>query len=324
MNEVANLTRNAFGLIFLAGTLAGTLLLSGCDAGNSEQSNEETRSDAASTQEFASDISLALKPAQLDWVGQKIFQNECAGQFQCLIHWNESEAFPSLGIGHFIWYPKAVNERFIESFPALVEYMEQRQLNIPEWLRELEPFDAPWPDRETFMQVADSPEMAELREFLAGTQGIQAEFIFRRATDSLAKIVKAAPESRRNDVQKRLRALSQTPGGVYAVMDYVNFKGEGLSPDERYNGEGWGLLQVLMAMPVLPAATEPGAVGSAEVHTNEKTLAQFREAAAIVLTRRAQNASNPVERERWLAGWLKRLETYKEPVKMGSVPGVSS
>lgn len=298
-----NLTAKTFGLVLLA----GTLLLSGCDAGNSEKSNEEKRPVAGSHQEFASDISLALKPAQLDWVGQKIFQNECAGQYQCLVYWNEAEAFPSLGIGHFIWYPEGVNERFIESFPALIEYFEQRQLNIPEWLRELEPFDAPWPNREAFLKVEDSPEMAELREFLAGTQGIQAEFIFRRAKDSLAKIVKAAPESQRADVQKRLRALSQTPGGVYAVMDYVNFKGEGLSPDERYNGEGWGLLQVLMAM-----------------SSGEDTLTQFREAAAAVLTRRAQNAENPVERERWLAGWLKRLESYKEPVKMGSLPGASS
>lgn len=287
--------------------LANVLLLSGCDAGNSEQSNEESRPAADLEVELASDISLALTPAQLDWVGQKIFQNECAGQYQCLVYWNESEAFPSLGIGHFIWYPKGVNERFVESFPALIEYMEQRQLNIPEWLRELEPFDAPWPDREAFLKVADSPEMAQLREFLAGSQGVQAEFIFRRAKNSLAQIVKAAPKERRADVQEKLRALSQTPGGVYALMDYVNFKGEGLSPDERYNGEGWGLLQVLLAM-------QPG----------ENALAQFRKAAAVVLTRRAGNADNPVEQERWLAGWLRRLETYKEPVKMGSVPDVSS
>lgn len=192
--------------------LASALLLSGCDAGNSEQSDEEARPTAGVEMELASDVSLALTPAQLDWVGQKIFQNECAGQYQCLVYWNEAEAFPSLGIGHFIWYPKGVNERFVESFPALIEYMEQRQLNIPEWLWELEPFDAPWPDRQTFLKVADSPEMAELREFLAGSQGVQAEFIFRRAKDSLAKIVKAVPEERRSGVQKRLRALSQTPG----------------------------------------------------------------------------------------------------------------
>ena len=28
-------------------------------------------------------------------------------------------------------------------------------------------------------------------------------------------------------------------------MDYVNFKGEGVSSSERYRGQGWGLLQVL-------------------------------------------------------------------------------
>ncbi|WP_298447783.1 hypothetical protein [uncultured Marinobacter sp.] len=257
-----------------------------------------------------SDISLTLTPAQLDWVGQKIFQNECAGKFDCLVHWNESEAFPSLGIGHFIWYPEGVNGRFTESFPALYQYMEQRQRNIPEWLRELEPFYAPWPNRETFLKVADSPQVAELREFLAGSQGIQAEFIFRRAKESLVKVVKAAPDARQGDVQAKLRALSQTPGGVYALMDYVNFKGEGLSLSERYNDEGWGLLQVLLAM---PEATQTGDV-----------LAQFRKAAAQVLTRRAGNADNPVERERWLAGWLKRLDTYKEPVDMGSVTGASS
>jgi len=78
----------------------------------------------------------------------------------------------------------------------------------------------------------------------------------------------------------------------------VNFKGEGLSPTERYNGEGWGLLQVLLEMSGSP---------------DRRALAQFREAAGTVLARRAENAKDPIERERWLPGWLKRLETYKEP-----------
>jgi hypothetical protein len=42
-------------------------------------------------------------------------------------------------------------------------------------------------------------------------------------------------------------------------------------------------------------------------------LQRFREAAGRVLTRRAQNAENHIERERWLPGWLKRLQTYREP-----------
>lgn len=302
--------------------LTAALLLAGCDAGD-KKTSENTGLAEGVTGAAVSDISLVLKPAQLDWVGQKIFQNECAGKFECLVHWNKSEVFPSLGIGHFIWYPTGVDERFVESFPALYEYMEQRQRNIPEWLRELEPFDAPWPDRATFLKVADSPEIAELREFLAGTQGVQAEFIFRRAKDSLVQIIEAAPEQRQADVKQHLQAMSQTPGGVYAIMDYVNFKGEGLSPDERYNGEGWGLLQVLLAMPASePAGRHAGESDKAD--TALSALAEFRKAAGDVLTRRARNAANPVEQDRWLPGWLKRLDTYREPVDMHSVPGVSS
>ena len=258
------------------------LALSGCDADRDPVTAD----------------SLALKPAQLDWVGQKIFANECASRFDCLVHWNEGEAFPSLGIGHFIWYPEGVEGRFTESFPQLIRYMVQRQANVPDWLRNLEPFDAPWPDRAAFLALEDSARIAELREFLAGTQGLQAEFIFRRAAESLGKIVAAAPENRQEQISAHLEALSATPGGVYALMDYVNFKGEGLAEGERYQGQGWGLLQVLLEMDAAGDKTE---------------LQSFREAAGRVLTRRAENAENPIERERWLPGWLKRLETYREP-----------
>ena len=272
--------------------------LVGCDSANEAMDPGPESQDLSASESPDVDVSLALTSAQLDWVGQQIFRNECAGRFQCLVHWNDGEAFPSLGIGHFIWYPKGVEGRFVESFPALMEYMEQRQVNIPEWLLALEPFDAPWSEKAEFVAVEDSPRLAELREFLAGTQGIQAEFIFRRARKSLGQIVEATPADQQSDVAARLDALAQTPGGVYAIIDYVNFKGEGLSPTERYNNQGWGLLQVLLEM------SGP---------SDRSALEQFREAAATVLTRRAENAEDPIERERWLPGWLRRLETYKEP-----------
>ena len=287
-----------FGKSLVLFSLMGVFALTGCDPASEDNSSGLESSQLTSPTGPDVDISLALTSAQLDWVGQQIFQNECAGRFECLVHWNEGEAFPSLGIGHFIWYPKGVEGRFVESFPALMEYMEQQQVNIPEWLRALEPFDAPWGVKADFLAVNNSPRLAELREFLAGTQGIQAEFIFRRARQSLERIVEAAPVDRRSEVAARLKALSQTPGGVYAIIDYVNFKGEGLSPKERYNDQGWGLLQVLLDMSDSP---------------DRSALAQFREAAGTVLTRRAENAADPIERERWLPGWLKRLETYKEP-----------
>ena len=282
----------------LAMALAGSLLLAGCDSGE-DQGAPADPSGSSRRAVSGVDISLALEPAQLDWVGQRIFQNECAGRFQCLVHWNEGEAFPSLGIGHFIWYPEGVEGRFVESFPQLITYMSQRQASVPDWLRGLDPLDAPWPDRAAFMQMQDSIRVAELREFLAGTQGLQAEFIFRRAQESLGTILDEVPDHHQKVVQGYLEELSATPGGVYALMDYVNFKGEGLAESERYKGEGWGLLQVLLAMD-----PEPG----------QSTLDAFRVAAGEGLTRRARNAENPIERERWLPGWLKRLETYREPI----------
>ncbi|QSP96530.1 hypothetical protein LPB19_09730 [Marinobacter salinisoli] len=278
------------------------LAVAGCDSEGEGEVNLGAHQSGAGLDVDALELSIDLEANQMDWIGAQIFQNECAGQLKCLVHWNEGERFPSLGIGHFIWYPEGVDERFVESFPALIQYMKQRQASVPDWLRRLEEFDAPWPTREAFMAAQDSPEVAELREFLAGTQGLQAEFIVARADQSLAAVVASAPESQRRSVMARLKALAATPGGLYAVIDYVNFKGEGLSPDEQYKGQRWGLLQVLLAME--------------EQNQSLPALVQFRDAADQVLTRRAENAPKSIEKERWLTGWRKRLMTYREPSKM--------
>ncbi len=277
---------------FLALLVFVLLALTGCD--------DSARPGAAADSQPGArpEPQLTLTPAELDWVGEQVFNNECSGRRHCLVHWNDGEAFPSLGIGHFIWYPQDVQGRFVESFPSLMAFLIERGADVPAWLRTLRPFAAPWPDKAAFLLAEGSTEVEELRRFLEQTRGLQAEFIYRRAADSLRQIIDAAPQAERAALGSRLQALSATPGGVYALMDYVNFKGEGLAATERYNGEGWGLLQVLLAMSAddqLPA------------------LARFRAAAAEVLTRRAENAANPIERERWLPGWLKRLETYREP-----------
>lgn len=284
--------------------MAALLFLTACDSSENPSGETAGEREEAVGETDEPDLSLTLEPGQMEWVGAQIFRNECAGKLECLVHWNEGEGFPSLGIGHFIWYPKNVDGRFVESFPALIQYMTQRQAAVPEWLRKLDPLDAPWPDREAFLAAKDSVEIAELQAFLAGTQGLQAEFIVRRAKESLEKVVTEAPRAEQSLVRKRLKALAATPGGIYALMDYVNFKGEGVSRTERYKGQGWGLLQVLLEM---------------EQATAERSaLISFREAAARVLTRRAENAENPIEKERWLSGWLKRLETYREPAQMNT------
>ncbi|WP_094707604.1 hypothetical protein [Hahella sp. CCB-MM4] len=243
------------------------------------------------------DFSIALTPEQLDWVGQKIFQNECSGKESCLVHWNEGEAFPSLGIGHFIWYPAGVDEPFVESFPLLIDFMHDNAVSLPTWMDELESFDAPWPDRPTFLDRQDSTEIWTLRKFLVATQGVQAEFMYQRARESMQRVLDAVPEDQQDRLRRKLTAITRTPGGVYALIDYVNFKGEGLSAKETYQGQGWGLLQVLQQMPE---------------DFDSKPLQRFQQAAVKVLTRRAENAENPIEREKWLPGWINRLKTYRD------------
>ncbi|SFR48967.1 hypothetical protein SAMN05216203_0830 [Marinobacter daqiaonensis] len=243
-------------------------------------------------------VTLALTEEELEWVGQQVFRNECGGRQRCLVHWNEGEAFPSLGIGHFIWYPAGKTGRFKESFPDLVAFLREQGATLPGWLTRLEPMDAPWPDRATFLAVERSDErIPGLRRFLMDHQGLQVAFLFRRAQRALADIAEASrvPALTR----QKLGLLASTPGGVYALIDYVNFKGEGLSPTERYQGEGWGLLQVIETM-ALPAS-------------ERVAVEAFRDAAATVLRRRSELAENAIERERWLPGWLKRLETYQQP-----------
>ncbi len=246
-------------------------------------------------------LDIELTPDELTWIAEQVFRNECAGRKTCLVHWNEGEAFPSLGIGHFIWYPANVDGQFVESFPELIHFMREQSVPLPRWLNELEPLDAPWSDRNAFMEAEGNEErndrVSSLREFLWATRGVQAEFIVRRARSALERVVSTAPEPRRASVRDHLLQLIATPGGAYAVIDYVNFKGEGLSAQEKYQGQGWGLLQVLLAMPEKDGAA----------------LQRFRIAAKNTLTRRAELAPRAIERERWLPGWLARIETYREP-----------
>lgn len=246
----------------------------------------------------AAATTFELTNSQLEWVGAQIFHNECSSREACLVHWNEGEGFPSLGIGHFIWYPQGQEERFTESFPGLLRYLTERGVALPLWLDEREPRTPPWPDRDSFLRADGvDPRVDSLRAFLARYKGEQAGYLVERARQALTDVVEASDQP--EVTGKKVALLASSPGGVYSLIDYVNFKGEGTSGTERYQGEGWGLLQVLEAM--------------TPVESPEAAVVAFRLAAAAVLQRRAELAERPIERERWLPGWLKRVDTYRQP-----------
>src|SRR5204863_6036271 len=88
---------------------------------------------------------VALSHGDTLRIGKKIWQNECNGTIAGLTSWNEGENFASLGIGHFIWYPKGVRGPFDESFPKFVSFAAARRVKLPEVVRTKG--DCPWNSR---------------------------------------------------------------------------------------------------------------------------------------------------------------------------------
>lgn len=239
-----------------------------------------------------------LTDAQAAWIADQIFANECNRQVSCLTSWNVGEDFPSLGIGHFIWYREGQQERFVESFPDLLGYYVARGVDLPAWLSGQAGWNSPWATREQFHAELDGPRLRELRDFLLETRAIQAEFIIRRLQQSLPQISSASNAPEQISELFYAVANANVPQGMYALIDYVNFKGEGTAVSERYQGEGWGLLQVLEHM----------------LHSDagQPLMNEFASAARDVLARRITNAPPERGEERWRQGWNNRTLTYQQ------------
>jgi hypothetical protein len=236
----------------------------------------------------ASAQTVPLSDAQALAIGKRIWKNECAGTVSGLTSWNRGEDFASLGIGHFIWYPAGQRGPFEESFPALVKTLAADGVEVPGWLRG----DCPWKTRAAFMADFDGPKLSQLRALLADTVAKQARFCAQRLEQALPKMLAAAPKNERARLRANFYRVANAPLGMYVLIDYVNFKGEGTSPTERYAGQGWGLLQVLEAMGDGPA------------------LGAFAKAADRVLTRRVANSPKARHEAQWLPGWRNRVATY--------------
>ena len=229
-------------------------------------------------------------------IGKRVWQNECNGTISGLTAWNKGEDFASVGIGHFIWYPKGRRGPFDESFPKLVSFISNRGAKLPTLLLGVgrgQP--CPWNSRTEFLRAEHTPEMNQLRRFLVDTIDLQAEFLVARLEAALPKMLAEAASADRTNVQQQFERLTKTPQGCYALVDYVNFKGEGVLATERYHGQGWGLLQVLEAM---------------HGNSDANAVDEFSRAASAVLSRRVQNAPPERHESQWLTGWLRRVNSY--------------
>ena len=134
--------------------------------------------------------------------------------------------------------------------------------------------------------------MKQLRQFLRDTVDLQTQFLIARLQESLPKMLAQAADRER--VRREFARIGATAQGCYALVDYVNFKGEGTLATERYHGEGWGLLQVLEGM-----------------KDSHSALDEFIDSAKTVLQRRVANSPPARGEGRWLRGWLARVEGYR-------------
>ncbi len=237
---------------------------------------------------------ITLSQTEAQRIGHKVWQNECAGTIAGLTSWNTGENFASLGIGHFIWYPRGARGPFEESFPDFVRFAANRGAKLPSVATPNGESACPWKSRAEFLAAISDSKMKELRGFLAGTIDLQIDFLIQRLQKSLPKMLDAAAPTERAHVREEFDRLAGKADGCYALIDYVNFKGEGVLDTERYHGQGWGLLQVLSGM-------------------NEKAqspTAEFAASAARALRLRVQNSSPERNENRWLAGWLQRVHSY--------------
>jgi len=274
--------------ILLTATLCG-LLLTGC----AKQTKNEI--------EYPVGVKIPkLSPYELNVIAEKIYQNETSGNPKNIMFWSPNENFASLGIGHFIWYPQGEPKKFDETFPAMIDYFIANKVEIPQWLKAVRKTGAPWKNKAIFERARGDKEFQQLKYLLLNTKALQTQFFFDRLHASIPEIIKYVAPQYRQHIVNNYNALAATKGGWYPLIDYINFKGKGIKQTERYNNQGWGLLQVLKTM--RPVKSGPFA------------LMEFSRAAQAILERRVRNSPPQRNEQRWLKGWTKRTKGYATPI----------
>jgi hypothetical protein len=260
-----------------------------------------------SLQAKAADALSTLTQQDYAWIGERIYQNECAGQARYLTHWGKGEDFPSFGIAHFIWFPQGVEAPFEETFPALFAFLSE--ISTPPawlaayWLQSIQkqtPFDAPWQNKTQFEQAGSSPELVALRDWLGATRSEQAAFVVQSFHNRWQHALQNRPETEKQQLSQKISRLMQFKAGTFLVIDYFNFKGIGGNNKEKYQGVGWGLIDVLQHMPAA-LFNQPD---------NVLLLQGFVESAKQRLQTRVDLAPADRAESRWLTGWFKRLDGY--------------
>ncbi len=273
------------------------------------QQKPEEKLEQQNSAKPADGTKIDLSPEQKEAIGKKVWMNEAGGSVDKLTHWNKGEDFPSLGIGHMIWQPEGKTSIYGDSFKSFVKKMEdQKNPDLPKWLNS--EMGSPWKSKGEFEANFNSPKMKELREFLTKTIPQQTDHLISRLEESKTKILDASSPQNKDRVGKNFdKVLKSGPEGAFAMVDYVNFKGEGLTMQPSYNNNNWGLRQVLENM-----------------KDTGNPVKDFSESAKRTLQNRVDNApaGKQAQEREWMKGWSKRVDDYQKPLDVQKKPADAS
>jgi hypothetical protein len=233
---------------------------------------------------------IVISPQEIQKLGQQIYRNECGGKITNLICWKTGEKNLSLGIGHFIWYPETVNiyNQFDQQFPKLLQFLQEKKVMLPQWLSTTQ--WCPWHSKQEWEVASSGKQAQELQMLLEKTISLQAEFIVINFLNNCEKLFFD------KSVEQQFTRMITTSSGIYALIDYANFKGFGFDQRERYNGQGWGLYHVFLHM--------------MQQKPSNNSLQDFVASAKHILALRVEHAPIEKDEKRWLQGWYNRLDTY--------------
>lgn len=256
-------------------------------------------------------------------VARNLLYNETACKAKWVVEWAKDEDFPSLGLAHAIWFPAGIDKGFDESFPETWQFLRQKYkaskengaLKIPAWLDKDDIGPAPWKNAEEFKAKQETdPNLMQLSQFLQSPTVLewQAEFAIQRGVKSGYKILAASAlekGSPKPDAKlcKHLRKLFSSDEGILTIVDYTNFKGEGIDPSEMRGDDNtrWGLKQVIEDMDRYPA--DPN--DSSDLQERKKFAASAKQTLGYLSRAFADPKARDV-RLNWLAkGWSSRIDS---------------
>ncbi|MCX5923503.1 MAG: hypothetical protein NTU89_02950 [Candidatus Dependentiae bacterium] len=237
---------------------------------------------------------MSLSPDVISRIGKQIWHNEASCREDYLTYWSDKESFPSFGIGHSIWIPQGHEVKYTQGFHPLCEHLKDNGIILPSWLEDSLSTGAPWQNRTDFYN--DQEKLQELRKLFSSTVAHQAQFMVIRLKNKLPEIINAAPKSKRKKVKRIIDLMLSSAIGTYVLVDYLNFKGDGLNPAEQSNGKSWGLLSVLLDMP--------------ENLTQTNVTKAFTVAATKKLLMLIEHSGPDYNRLNFFGGWITRLNTY--------------